>query len=221
MDTKKLIENTFGAVLVLTIITFVIVFIAYGCTGVNDRLKETLTITIGFFGGLATLGAAYIASRLFNDWRDQHNKTVEKEMAWIVIQKFDAAEFNLSRFRDGFQNFKYKCNFLSEMSDEEFQNLDNELNSILSSLRGVSLDFSLFLESVRKYSLVAEKTYFQDITNDIQQINSIIFNTQNHRAHFPNSMNAIEGAIKALLKHVKNIEEICVDNTLTELKALT
>lgn len=51
VDTKELIKNTFSVVLALTIITFVVVFIAYGCSGVSDRLKETLTITTGFFGG--------------------------------------------------------------------------------------------------------------------------------------------------------------------------
>jgi len=69
MNTKKLIKNTFGTVAALTITIFVTFFIAYGCADVKDQLKETLTITIGFLGGFATLGAAYIAANLFDDWR--------------------------------------------------------------------------------------------------------------------------------------------------------
>lgn len=38
----------------------------------NYPLKEALSITASFFGGFATLTAAFIGSKLFNDWRHQH-----------------------------------------------------------------------------------------------------------------------------------------------------
>ncbi|MFW1765930.1 hypothetical protein ACG9X2_10770 [Acinetobacter bereziniae] len=44
---------------------------------VKDALKEAWGSSIGFLSVLATLGAAYIASSLFNDWKDEqehHNK---------------------------------------------------------------------------------------------------------------------------------------------------
>lgn len=107
MDTKKLIENTFGAVLALTITTFVVVFIAYGCSGVGDRLKETLTITIGFFGGFATLAAAYIAANLFNDWREQHNKQVLADEAKDTFHLFH-------KQRDVLHSLKYICQNIME-----------------------------------------------------------------------------------------------------------
>ena len=221
MDIKNIVANTIAGTILTLLFLFAFTWIIFDFQGSANSLKDTWSIVSSLFGGIATLVAAYIAALLFNDWRDQHNKTVEKEMAWVVIQKFDVADLNSSRFQDDFKNFKYRCNFLSEMPDKEFQNLDNELNSILSSIRGVSLDFSSFLESVRKYSLIAEKTYFKDITNDIQQINSIIFNTQNHRAHFPNSMNSIGDAIEVLKEHVGDIEKKCINKILNELKALT
>lgn len=89
MNTKELIKNTFGAVLALTIIIFVVVLIAYGCSGIASPLKEALIITIGFFGGFATLGAAFIAAYLFNDWRDQHNKQVKNQFSLSAFNQFE------------------------------------------------------------------------------------------------------------------------------------
>jgi len=86
MNTKELIKNTFGTVAVLTIAIFVIVFIAYGYTDVEGQLKETLTITIGVFGGSATLGAAFIAANLFNDWKEQHNVQILANEAINLIR---------------------------------------------------------------------------------------------------------------------------------------
>ena len=221
MRVKPVVFSVGVAILIVVILVFSIFGILYFYWGDTTAVKDSLSTIAGFFGGFATLGAAIIAAYLFNDWRDQHNKTVENELAWAVIHKFDIAEMKASQFQDVFQDFKYKCQFLYEMPDEEFQNLNNELNDILNPLKEDSLKFSSFLESTRKYSLVAKKTYFNDITNDVQQINRIIFNTKSHKAYFPNSMNAIEDTIKSLGVHIKNIEEKCINNILTELKTPT
>ncbi|ENV46064.1 hypothetical protein P255_01410 [Acinetobacter brisouii CIP 110357] len=77
MEVSNNIKSTFGVILALTIIFFIVVFIWYGCSNTKDQLKETLTLTIGFFGGLATLGAAYIAAAMYNDWRNQHNAQIK------------------------------------------------------------------------------------------------------------------------------------------------
>lgn len=85
-NTEELIKNTFGVILALTVIVFVAVLILYGCSGISEPLKETMTITIGFFGGFATLGAAYIAANLFNDWRVEKNYDLENQyLSNIVI----------------------------------------------------------------------------------------------------------------------------------------
>lgn len=72
--SKKLIPNTFGLVLALTIISFVVIYIWFGCSysPERDQLKESLTLTATFFSAYATLAAAYIAANLFNDWRDEY-----------------------------------------------------------------------------------------------------------------------------------------------------
>jgi hypothetical protein len=49
-------------------------------------LKDSLSTTSGFFGGIATLVAAYIASKLFNRWEDQHNKQVNSD---FIMKLYD------------------------------------------------------------------------------------------------------------------------------------
>jgi hypothetical protein len=51
-----------------------------------STLKDSLSTTSGFFGGIATLVAAYIASKLFNRWEDQHNKQVNSD---FIMKLYD------------------------------------------------------------------------------------------------------------------------------------
>ena len=220
-DIKSLLIRVCGTISYLIVIFFFVTFILFLHNDIKDALKEAWSVSVSFLSALTTLGAAIIAANLFNNWKDQHNKTVEKEMAWDVVHKFDIADIHLSEFQDVFQNFKYRCQFLYEMPDEEFGNLNTELRGIVKSLNGASLNFTAFLESTRKYSVVANNAYFDDANNDVKKINSIIFNTQNDRVHFPSSMNAIEDAIETLKEHVVNIENKCINKILSELKALT
>jgi len=48
-------------------------------------LKDSLSTTSGFFSGIATLVAAYIASKLFNDWKEEKNFDAKKEYAQSIL----------------------------------------------------------------------------------------------------------------------------------------
>lgn len=90
--SKKLIPNTFGLVLTLTIISFVVIYTWFGCSysPERDQLKESLTLTATFFSAYATLGAAYIAANLFNDWRVQETyirtKNLHDEAVEVLLK---------------------------------------------------------------------------------------------------------------------------------------
>lgn len=51
-------------------------------------LKDSLSTASGFFGGITTLIAAYIASRLFNDWKEQQRHINSAEFARIVMSSY-------------------------------------------------------------------------------------------------------------------------------------
>ena len=109
-EAKDVVKNTFAIVLALNIIFFVVVFIWYGCSNIEDQLKETFTLTIGFFGGLATLGAAYIAANLFNDWRVQQRYIDKKQYSLDLKNSFNAYSESLAAYCSDLLSLRLQIN---------------------------------------------------------------------------------------------------------------
>lgn len=89
----------------------------------NYPLKEALSITASFFGGFATLTAAYIASKLFNDWKHEYNKNTENEYLKSA----------LNYIRE-IQVIEKQCRIALELSDFSLK------YGILKSLDNITLD---------------------------------------------------------------------------------
>jgi hypothetical protein len=70
-EIKTRLINTFGTISYLIVIFFFFTLILFMHNDVEDALKESWVASIYFLSVLATLGAAYIASSLFNDWKDE------------------------------------------------------------------------------------------------------------------------------------------------------
>ncbi|MCI3879786.1 hypothetical protein [Acinetobacter higginsii] len=64
---------------VFSILTFGLIFYMYYNADAKNSaaLSSAFEAMGGLFGGITTLAAAYIASKLFNDWKLQHNKSIE------------------------------------------------------------------------------------------------------------------------------------------------
>lgn len=223
MKISKFVSTIILTTVFSSIYLFGFIFWLY--VNANDKtlelLKESLSTTSSFFGGITTLVAAYIAANLFNDWKIQHNKTVEKEIAWDVIQKFDIADTHLAQFRDSFYLFKFKFIALYEMPDDEVKNLNSDLQKILLELKGVILKFASYLESLRKYSIVAENTYYDDRKNQILEICLKIITLQNLKITLPTSIDDIENKLDEIVALVVEIEKSNLNTILTELKTPT
>ncbi|WP_224963665.1 hypothetical protein [Acinetobacter guillouiae] len=69
----------------------------------NYPLKEALSITASFFGGFATLTAAFIASRLFNDWRHQHNIEIRTDSSKEILKLYEDVFYEMLTF-DNYYN---------------------------------------------------------------------------------------------------------------------
>ena len=72
MNFTRLISTFFLATTFACIVLFACIFWFYSNADSKTLilLKDSLSTASGFFGGITTLIAAYIASRLFNDWKD-------------------------------------------------------------------------------------------------------------------------------------------------------
>lgn len=85
-DIRRTLVDTFGRTLYVFVIFFFFIFILYIHNEVPEALKEACTASLSFLSALATLGAAYIASSLFNDWKTQFNKNTESEYLKIALE---------------------------------------------------------------------------------------------------------------------------------------
>lgn len=221
MKFSHLISTIFLATTFACIFLFAGIFWFY--SGADSKtlilLKDSLSTTSGFFGGITTLIAAYIASKLFNDWKVQHNKTLEKEVGWDVIIKFDEADLHLTQFRESFSLFLTKNENIFELSDEEFENLNTKLNTILTHMIEASLKVSIYFEALRKYSIVADKTYYNDTKKITIELFTSIRALQKLNATFPSSIDQIDDLVGKMYHCILLIEQEVIDSILRDLKA--
>lgn len=93
MNISKLASTVIMATSIATLFLFTMIFYVYGAD--QNALEKAFSITSGFFGGIATLVAAYIATQLFNDWKDQHNKNIDSQFCMKIYDFIDNANLDL------------------------------------------------------------------------------------------------------------------------------
>ena len=81
-STKSIVVNTIAIAFVATLFVLAFTWIIIDYKGSPDSLKDAWGITGSFFGGITTLLAAYIASRLFNDWKEQERMVFIRNTAY-------------------------------------------------------------------------------------------------------------------------------------------
>ncbi len=73
----KFIIDVCGYIASIIVIFFFFTLWLFSYNQINDALKEAWNSSISLSSALATIGAAIIASKLYNDWRTQHNANLE------------------------------------------------------------------------------------------------------------------------------------------------
>lgn len=123
----------------------------------NYPLKEALSITASFFGGFATLTAAYIASKLFNDWKHEYNKNTENEYlksALNYIREIQVIE-KQCRIALELSDFSLKYGILKSLDNITLDKNNNKLVLLLNEYCKLIKDddFKEILESYNKFGL--------------------------------------------------------------------
>lgn len=137
MNISKLVSTIILAASFAMIFLFVIIFYLYG--GERSVLKDALSMTASFFGGIATLIAAYIAYSLYVDWRTPHNLNIEtehKKEILKVIRKLSPLEFKYNQLISNHFIYKSDPNFTIpiRINNEELTNLNDLINELLGLL---------------------------------------------------------------------------------------
>ena len=66
----------------------------------NVAIKDGLSAVGSFFGGIATLITAYVASILFNDWKVQQKHQNALGLAKLALESYAKMEFKIDEFLD-------------------------------------------------------------------------------------------------------------------------
>ncbi|WP_227602347.1 MULTISPECIES: hypothetical protein [unclassified Acinetobacter] len=116
---------------------------------IEDPLKEAWTLSIALLSALTTIGAAIIAAYLFNDWKIQHNKSVEVQIALKMIDKFDIFDEELTAFYA-------PISFAYDLKD--YNLLENAINNFKQhknkKVMDLHISFLGVMEIITKFSLL-------------------------------------------------------------------
>lgn len=118
MSISKLASTVILATSFATIFLFAFIFYLLG--GKDSALKDALSMTASFFGGIATLVAAYIATQLFNDWKDEYNHRLESSILMEYINKLDIIDEAANQLQAT----------LTFSSESEMDSLDDQVKDV-------------------------------------------------------------------------------------------
>lgn len=194
MTLKDSIQTAFLVVGIFTILIFgaSYYFMFLDADPTDQPLKDSLAITASFFGGFATLTAAYIASKLFNHWKEQHNKNIDVKYIDQIIRNFEDFDLMLTRQYIPIQDLYYQSQDSKSPVDSEaykltYENLCNNLSELhicflilTRSIQTLAIVHDDFIETVdslkiyksefRKFRKKIIKTGFQDTPPNILTI---------------------------------------------------
>lgn len=180
MKFSRLISTIFLATIFACILLFACIFWFYSNADSKTLglLKDSLSTASSFFGGITTLTAAYIASRLFNDWKIQHNKNLEKEAIFKTLSIIESNHFPLKKLVNemlevrhglskGFTKFQ---NNMAFVKDPEFKERLRYSTKLIESFSG-DLQVSNLLEKYFEELTLLENqtTFYINIHNDVKK----------------------------------------------------
>ncbi|MDI1225220.1 hypothetical protein [Acinetobacter sp.] len=198
-DIKKTLSNTFGIILCLGVIFFFFIYILYLHNEVHEALKEAWTVSLSLLSVLATLGAAYIASSLFNDWKTEFNKNTENEYlksALNLIREIHIIE-KQCRIALELSDFSLKYGILKSLDNITLDKNNNKLVLLLNEYCKLCKDddFKEIIESYNKFGL--EYTFI------LSTIKTILQNVQLNQTHINFLENFLETTVQINDKNYK------------------
>jgi len=204
-------------------------WIGYRLEGTDNPLKEAVTSTASLLAILATLTAAYVASKLFNDWREQHNKSVRNEFSLETYKKFSEFDNCITLCAFDIDALQERIAFNEEHitpGSSEFIKYVPDIEKILESLSSVKKNYTIYLNAQRAYGAVTGQS--EKISNDIKKhIDEYSRITAKSLINFENVQTLVNNASKelsqfsdlSLLIYEANIKEILINLQVDDKKS--
>ncbi len=160
-DIKKILINTFGTISYLVVIFFIITYILYAQNDVKDLFKESWTASLSFLSVLSTLGAAYIASSLYTDWKKQTKYSEQLKNISSIAVKFNKIPTIIRGIRSDRNN--------AIVLNDRYNYIIGKNNKIDKSLEFNIPDFSVITDIIKELeeALILIKIYSFS-TNDYE-----------------------------------------------------
>lgn len=150
----------------------------------KQPLKDALSIAASFFGGFATLTAAYIASKMFNDWKDEHNKSVDKEIVFGVISNLNSFLLETQHFHNSISQVVDLSELRQfNLSDDEFTETIKYLRQIIrqheNAIANVTNNYSDLESVMSEYTYEVFATHFQIVIDSLLKVHKSFINDIN------------------------------------------
>lgn len=139
-------------------------------------LDKSFGVMVGVFSGSATLATAYIASLLFNDWRDQQKHQNALEFAKIALDSKKKFIINFNQLFDTLIEKEVLLEKGVKISDQEVTSLVNNGYEVFLMFHSLSDDLLNFLyvsdSNYRLDILLVE--YDEDVNSFFNELNTLI-----------------------------------------------
>lgn len=201
----------FSMTIVSCLMLIVILKSFYGQTIDISFIKDIFSIG-------TTLAAAMVAIALFSDWKEQHNKSIEVQMAFAMVDKFEIFDEQITLVYGPIATaFDIQDQTLIKMAVDDFKK--NKQAKILE-----------IRVSFLKLSAAIEKFY--SLTNDYEAVRSHVYSCKSIIRDFSNNCLSIDENLpygqyviqfmftfKQLIPHIEEIENKYINITLKNIKA--
>ncbi|NLP55343.1 hypothetical protein OSH17_12410 [Acinetobacter baumannii] len=153
MRTKDFVQTIFMLCSVITIFIFgVIYYLMLSDNNSEGIIKEALTLTANFFGGIATLAAAYVATILFNDWKEPyHQEKLDKCIEDIIDTTYKVINYFAMEYSQNI--IKIQSKIMKKLQELDKVENQEEKIEILSEID------VLILELTQQPSLLSQNLY--------------------------------------------------------------
>ncbi|EXH48561.1 hypothetical protein J605_2305 [Acinetobacter baumannii 1412924] len=175
-DIKIVLIDTCGWIGSLSVIVFFFTLLLYSHNNIQDPLKEAWSITFSSLSALATIGAAIIAANLFNDWKEQHNKTV---LAPEALKIFKALETDIMTLAKVTSTIKHSLN--ESALSENGEKVLGSFGEVIDMREQRVIELKFFSTLSKNYELDQLTTTFsKEIDNYQKYMFKIFDDPKNH-----------------------------------------
>lgn len=168
---KENLIDLFWKVLCITIIVGIVICCI---AGLWDKKVVNVSFVKDVYSGLFTVIAPLIAIYLFNDWKEQHNKTVLSDEAKVLWHKFKSLEKKTYALDDIYLQSGQIQNFVFFKSTP---NLNKATFDLINEYDKSYPELNYFIELAKDKNNNVHQNYYGAIKDYRDYIETIVLNT--------------------------------------------